>query len=123
MKLLYFYDEKSKQYDHSELFSDLTDETNSDNSSKSLHTLPNLLPDNATLVAPTNGLYEPITWDGTAWNGADKDEWLAAHPVPVPDPTAEQAMIMQQATDITQMKQMIMSQASQIATLSKGSAE
>ncbi|MDV0430109.1 hypothetical protein RXV91_04320 [Lactiplantibacillus sp. DA1] len=109
-KILYYWDRETHGLNHSEFF--MTDDE-----------LPNPLPDNATLVAPTNGLYEPITWDGTAWNGTDKDEWLAAHPVPVPDPTAEQAMIMQQATDITQMKQMIMSQASQIATLSKGSAE
>ena len=42
---------------------------------------------------------------------------------PQPVPTAEQQLVMQQATDIAQMKQMIMSQASQIATLSKGSAK
>ncbi|KZU71694.1 DUF2977 domain-containing protein [Lactiplantibacillus plantarum] len=42
---------------------------------------------------------------------------------PKPVPTAEQQLVMQQAADIAQMKQMIMSQASQIAILSKGSAK
>lgn len=61
-----------------------------------------------------------LTNDGIMANDA-YTEPVASQPVS--EPTAEQKMIMQQATDISQMKQMIMSQASQIATLSKGSAE
>lgn len=75
-KILYYWDEQTKELDHSEFF--MTDDE-----------LPNPLPDNATPVAPTNGLYEPIMWDGITWNGTDKDEWLAAHPVPVPEPSEQ----------------------------------
>lgn len=74
-QILYFWNE-NKELDHSEFF--MADDE-----------LPNPLPDNATSVEPTNGLYEPITWDGTAWNGTDKDEWLAAHPVPAPEPSEQ----------------------------------
>ncbi|WP_436702739.1 DUF2977 domain-containing protein [Lactiplantibacillus plantarum] len=58
-----------------------------------------------------------------------KDNQIVKNPdyvvpdTPQPVPTADQQLIMKQAADIAQMKQMIMSQASQIATLSKGSAK
>ena len=58
-----------------------------------------------------------------------KDNQIVKNPdyvvpdTPQPVPTAEQQLVMKQATDITQMKQMIMLQAGQIATLSKGSAK
>lgn len=52
-----------------------------------------------------------------------KNPDYAAPAAPQPVPTAEQQLVMKQAADIAQMKQMIMSQASQIAILSKGSAK
>ncbi|MCG0713778.1 hypothetical protein IMAU70092_01104 [Lactiplantibacillus plantarum] len=58
-----------------------------------------------------------------------KDNQIVKNPdyvtpaTPQPVPTAEQQLVMKQAADITQMKQMIMLQAGQIATLSKGSAK
>ncbi|MGH1585632.1 DUF2977 domain-containing protein [Lactiplantibacillus plantarum] len=58
-----------------------------------------------------------------------KDNQIVKNPdyvtpaTPQPVPTAEQQLVMKQAADIVQMKQMIMSQASQIAILSKGSAK
>lgn len=108
-KILYYWDE-SKKLDHSEIF--MTDAD-----------LPNPLPETATFVAPDNGLYEPITWNGESWDGITQEAWLSQHPAPTPVPTTEQQMIMQQALDINQLKQLTMSQASQIAILSKGSAE
>lgn len=105
MKALYFYDE-NKEFDHIELVEDEAP-----------------IQERSTFVAPKNGLFEPITWDGEAWNGITEEEWLAAHPAPTPVPTEEQQMVMQQALDINQLKQLAMAQASQIATLSKGSAE
>lgn len=108
-KILYYWDQ-DKHFDHSEFFQNDED-------------VPNPLPDNATAVAPVNGLYEPLTWNGASWDGTPKEDWLAAHPTPAPEPTSEQKTIMQQATDISQMKQMMMMQASQIATLTKGDAK
>ncbi|VDG23651.1 hypothetical protein [Lactiplantibacillus mudanjiangensis] len=105
MKPLYFYDD-NKEFDHIELV-----EADAP------------LQNNSTFVAPENGLYEPITWDGNSWSGITQEEWLSQHPVPTPVPTAEQQMVMQQALDINQLKQLTMAQASQIAILSKGSAE
>jgi len=59
-----------------------------------------------------------------AWFGVTREEYLASLPKPKPvTPTAEQQMIMQQSTDITQLKQLVITQAGQIAILSKGSAE
>ena len=57
-----------------------------------------------TEIKPTDGLYEPITWNGTQWVGTDKEVWQAAqeaeqaemlkeHPEAVPQPTAEQQQI------------------------------
>ncbi|WP_338230771.1 hypothetical protein [Lactiplantibacillus paraxiangfangensis] len=110
--VLYYWDKETKELDHSELYMNESD-------------VPKPLPDNATTVAPENGLYEPIhiSDDKTKWLGTSKEEWLAAHPVPTPEPTAEQKMIMQQATGIAQLQQLAMSQASQIAILSKGDSK
>lgn len=58
-----------------------------------------------------------------------KDNQIVKNPdyvtpaTPQPVPTAEQQLVMKQAADIAQMKQMIMLQAGKIATLSKGSAK
>lgn len=66
-----------------------------------------------TEVKPTDGLYEPITWDGAKWNGTDQAVWQAAqqakyeayikeHPEEAPQPTAEQqalTVLAQQIAD------------------------
>lgn len=75
-KILYYWDKQTDEFDHSEFF--MTDDE-----------LPNPLPENATLVAPTDGLYEPITWDGTTWIGTDKETWAANCPLPNPLPTEQ----------------------------------
>lgn len=88
---------------------------------------------NELLTGPEPGLYEPITLANGGWQGTDEAEYQkavdaeaearkAAHPE-LYEPSAEQQIIMQQASDINNLKQITMSQASQIASLTKGSAE
>lgn len=59
---------------------------------------------NETEVKPTDGLYEPITWDGTKWVGTEQAVWQAAqdakqaellktHPELAPQPTMEQEQL------------------------------
>lgn len=80
-------------------------------------------PDNATTVAVPDGLYQPI-FDGQAWTGISADEYAKqSEQPPAPAPTIEQQTLMQQAADIMQLRQLVMAQASQMATLSKGSAK
>ncbi|ATL77918.1 hypothetical protein [Lactiplantibacillus plantarum] len=80
-------------------------------------------PDNATTVAVPDGLYQP-TFDGQAWTGISADEYAKqSEQPPAPAPTIEQQTLMQQAADIMQLRQLVMAQASQIAILSKGSAQ
>lgn len=63
------------------------------------------LTDTETTVAPTPGLYTPITWDGKAWQGTDEETYqarvdaeaaayLAEHPV---TPSATDTAIAQLA--------------------------
>lgn len=80
-------------------------------------------PENATTVAVPDGLYQP-TFDGQAWTGITADEYAKqSEQPPMPVPTSEQQTLMQQAADIMQLRQLVMAQASQIAILSKGSAQ
>lgn len=72
-QILYYWDE-FQHLEHSELYMDEAD-------------LPITLPTNATTIAPKNGLYEPISWNGSAWVGTTKTDWLAAHPVLASEPT------------------------------------
>lgn len=87
-----------------------------------------------TTLQPTDGLYQPIKFSNGTWVGTPQADWetqqkaereayLAEHPEEAPQPSAEQQMIMQQDTDITSLKKAVMYQASQIASLTKGSAE
>lgn len=77
VKVIYFYDATTKQFDHSELVdSSVT------------------IPANATDIRPADGLYTPLTFTGTEWTGSTREAWLAAQPAPVaPTPTAEQLAI------------------------------
>lgn len=46
-----------------------------------------------TFTKPENGLYEPISWTGSAWVGVSKEEWEAAQPQTTVEPSAgEQAL-------------------------------
>ncbi|CAM3206089.1 hypothetical protein [Lactiplantibacillus plajomi] len=88
MAILYYWDEK-KELNHSEFYQD---------------ELPTPMPSNATSVAPRNGLYEPITWNGETWVGTDKEVWLAAHPVSKPEPSAQDKANAALALQIAQNK-------------------
>lgn len=80
-------------------------------------------PENATTVVVPDGLYQP-TFDGQAWIGITADEYVKqSEQPPMPVPTSEQQTLMQQTADIMQLRQLVMAQASQIATLSEGSAK
>lgn len=46
-----------------------------------------------TFTKPEDGLYEPISWTGSAWVGVSKEEWEAAQPQRTVEPSAgEQAL-------------------------------
>ena len=69
-----------------------------------------------TEIKPDNGLYEPVTWNGTTWLGTDQAVWQATqdaayqeylkeHPEAAPQPTEEQQ----------QLAELLLSNASQSA--------
>ncbi|VDG18799.1 hypothetical protein [Lactobacillus backii] [Lactiplantibacillus mudanjiangensis] len=106
MKALYFYDE-NKEFDHIELVEDEAP-----------------IQERSTFVAPKNGLFEPITWDGEAWNGITEEEWLAAHPAPTPEPTEQDKtnaqILLQVATNKTAQDQFNAQALLQIAAIKGG---
>lgn len=42
-----------------------------------------------TFTKPEDGLYEPISWTGSAWVGVSKEEWEAKHPRKPVEPSAD----------------------------------
>lgn len=88
MKMIYVFDE-NKIYVGPEIVSD---EYQADASRE-------------TVIAPPNGLYEPITWGGAKWNGTDEVTYDETHPDTPLTPTTDQQMIMAHATDIAKLKQ------------------
>lgn len=48
---------------------------------------------NETFIKPIDGSYEPIKWNGSGWDLSTQADYLAAHPAPAVEPTAEQLMI------------------------------
>lgn len=91
-----------------------------------------------TEIKPTDGLYEPITWDGAQWVGTDKAVWQAAqdaayqeylkeHQEATPQPTVEQQQIAeliksnakQMALNAQLIKQLATLQTSQTAQTSQ----
>lgn len=71
-----------------------------------------------TLIAPTEGLYEPIIFDvaSQTWRGLSEDEWKKEHPETT-EPSAVQQIVMQQAKTIVQMQSVLMQQSKDIAEL------
>ena len=49
------------------------------------------IPENSTLIPPTDGLYQPIKFDPETetWTGATKEEWESSLPVDVEYPTED----------------------------------
>lgn len=82
----------------------------------------------STDVAFDSTLGPDARFENGAWRAATTDEHAAWEALQEPaidtatTPTVEQQLLMQQAADITSLKQTVESQAAQIAELSKGSA-
>lgn len=76
-----------------------------------------------TATLPPAGLNTPLKYDaGTdKFTGADAPEVITQGPTVLP--SNEQQLLMQQAANVMQLRQLVMVQASQIAILSKGSAQ
>lgn len=55
---------------------------------------------NCTLVAPSSELFQPVTFNGTAWVGADTTS-------DNPTPTPEQIALTSLATDCSETKQQV----------------
>ena len=87
MKAIYLYDTTSREFKNSSMVDDNY-----------------VVQAGETEIKPDNGLYEPVTWNGTAWVGTDQAVWQAAqeakqaellktNPELVPQPTVEQQQI------------------------------
>lgn len=76
-----------------------------------------------TFTLPPAGLNTPLKYNRETdqFTGADQPEVVT--PGPAVSPSDEQQLLMQQDSDIAQLKALAMYQASQIAILSKGSAK
>lgn len=94
MKAIYLYDQTSREFQGSKLVDD-----------------DYVAAIGETEIKPTDGLYEPITWDGAKWNGTDQAVWQEAqqakykvyikeHPEEAPQPTAEQQALTALAQQI-----------------------
>ena len=88
MKAIYLYDTTSREFKGSKTIDD-------DNYVEQA---------GETEIKPVDGLYEPVTWDGSKWVGTDQAVWQAAqdaayqeylneHPEAAPQPTAEQKQL------------------------------
>ena len=107
MKLIYFYNDQ-RQLDHSELVDD-----------------DYQLPANATDIRPQDGLYEPLTFTGSAWTGVTREEWLANQPEPEPVEPTEQDKINAQLmlTDAKNKSEQNNFNASILLQLAKNNAQ
>lgn len=114
MKLLYYYDPSTKQMIDDQITTvdddfKITDEKN------------------ATLVAPEQGLYTPLTFDADKqqWTGVTRDEWLDNLPPEEPaEPTNQEQIIAkltaQLAQATAQTQHAISELTKQVATLKGG---
>lgn len=62
------------------------------------------LNDNETLTKPEDGLYTPITWTGSSWQGTPKEVWEANQPKVEVKPTAQQTAMAGLMKDVASMK-------------------
>lgn len=99
MKVAYFYNSETKVYDHAELVKD-GDTVPTSGTGTNGEAL------GVTMTRPADGLYEPRKFDtdGNVWTGAAKEDWLAAHPVPTPEPTAQEKANASMLLQIAQNK-------------------
>lgn len=90
MKILYFWDSNFK------LVNSIFYQNEED--------MPSPMPSNATSVAPADGLYAP-SWNGSAWVGITREEWLAQQPAATPaTPTTDQKFQAQLALQMATMQ-------------------
>lgn len=80
-----------------------------------------VLKDGETFVTPEEGLFLPINFNGTKWEGVTYEEWLKANPIVV-KPTEMQKIVMQQSKTIAQIQQMLMQQNKEITELKGANA-
>jgi len=100
VRVIYFYDLKTLEYVGSNIIFDDRAEL------PTSYTTDDGVMCGVTTVRPADGLYAPRHFDidKQAWIGTDKEEWLAAHPAPVPVPTAEQTAQAQLMLQMAQNK-------------------
>lgn len=63
------------------------------------------LASNETFVKPEDGLYEPITWNGSTWVGTAKEDWEAAHPATPAEPSEGNQALNLLGQQIAKMQQ------------------
>lgn len=121
-KAVYMYDQTSREFKGSKLVDD-------DNY---------VVQAGETEIKPTDGLYEPVTWNGTDWIGTDKEVWQAAqdaanqaylkeHPELAPQPSAEQqaltALAQQIADNDNNTQTYLQSLAQSVTALATGTTK
>lgn len=75
------------------------------------------LASNETFVKPEDGLYEPITWNGSTWVGVSKEEWETKHPQNPIEPTVQQKLDAQTQIQLAQLMKQNKQQAALNAQL------
>lgn len=61
------------------------------------------LKSNETFVRPEDGLYEPITWNGSTWVGTSHEVWEANQPTVKIEPTDQQKLNAQVSLQLAQL--------------------
>ena len=111
MKAIYLYDIASRKFQGSKLVDD-----------------DYIVQAGETEIKPTDGLYEPITWDGTQWVGTEQAVWQAVqdesyqkylkeHPEATPQPTAEEKQLSELIKVNSQQAALNAQLIKQVATL------
>lgn len=109
MKQVYFYDEKTKEFNGYDVIGDTAK-----------------IPANATTVKPVDskgiGLYDP-TWnkDTNSWNSLTEEEWKKKYTVPEvkPEPTQDQQTLAALTKQVMQLQVANMQQQKVNASLTK----
>lgn len=92
MKQVYFYDEKTNEFNGYDVIEDAAK-----------------IPANATTIKPVGsngaGLYDPVWNENThSWNSLTKEEWEEKHPAPDPKPTQVQETLVSLTKQVMQLQ-------------------
>lgn len=107
MKQVYFYDEKTKEFNGYDVIGDTAK-----------------IPANATTVEPVDskgiGLYDP-TWnkDTNSWDSLTKEDYERKHPVQAPEPTQVQQVLASLTKQVIQLQGANVQQQKVNASLTK----